>query len=106
MGRRQCPHCGASVSDSYSDCPRCREHMPVATVSRAYRPTAGGDKIRRGMLYMLLAAVCYYFAAGYSGLELPFSTSNIAIATEYLLPFLFLAGLGLVVYGLILRARG
>jgi hypothetical protein len=48
---------------------------------------------------VLLAAIGYYFAAGYGApLQLP-------VVTKYLLPLLFLSGLGFTVYGLILRAK-
>lgn len=59
--------------------------------------------IRRGLLYMLLAGVIHYFAAGYSGLALPFAVPS--MVTQYLTPVLFLCGLSLGLYGLYLRAR-
>ena len=53
--------------------------------------------MRRGLLYMLLAAVIQYFSGGYSGLELPIPIHP--AVQEYLAPLLFLSGLGMVVYG-------
>jgi len=59
--------------------------------------------IRRGLLYMLLAGVIYYFAAGYSGVALPVAVPS--VITQYLTPILFLCGLSLALYGIYLRAR-
>lgn len=52
---------------------------------------------------MLLGAVIYYFSAGYSRMTLPFAVPP--VVTAYLAPTVFLAGLGLVLYGFYLRAR-
>jgi hypothetical protein len=101
---RQCPHCGKEISDRHVQCPYCREDVASGETTRSYNPMAGRTQIRRGLLYMWLAGIFYYFAAGYSGLALPFATPN--VATEYLLPFLFLAGLGLVIAGLFQKMRG
>jgi hypothetical protein len=59
--------------------------------------------IRRGLLYMLLAGVIHYFAAGYSGVALPVAVPS--MVTHYLTPILFLCGLSLGLYGVYLRAR-
>jgi hypothetical protein len=53
---------------------------------------------------MLLAAISYYFAAGY-GTPLQLPVEIVPIVTKYLLPLLFLSGLGFTAYGLILRAK-
>lgn len=66
-------------------------------------PTTKRGQIRRGLLYMLLAAVIQYFAGGYSALNLPFPIAP--LVTTYLAPFLFLSGLGLTLYGLYLRNK-
>jgi hypothetical protein len=63
----------------------------------------GGREIRRGLLYMLLGLVIYYFAHGYSAMQLPYPVN--AIATVYLSPVLFFGGLGLSLYGVYLRLR-
>jgi hypothetical protein len=60
--------------------------------------------MRRGLLYMLLAAVIYYFAGGY-GAPLRLPVEVVPMVTNYLLPLLFLGGLCFSVYGLILRAK-
>jgi hypothetical protein len=61
------------------------------------------SEIRRGLLYMLLAVVIHYFAGGYSAMNLPFPIPP--LVTVYLLPLLFLSGLGLTVYGLYVGSR-
>jgi hypothetical protein len=63
----------------------------------------GRREIRRGLLYMLLGTVIYYFAGGYSEFKLPLTISP--VVTTYLSPLVFLSGLGLSLYGLILRFR-
>ena len=87
-------------------CPFCRETIPEVHLSRqASGVLAGGRaEIRRGLLYMLLAGVLYYFAAGYSPWELPLRISS--ALTNYLLPFLFLAGLGYFLLGIYRRTTG
>jgi hypothetical protein len=57
--------------------------------------------MRRGFLYMLLAGVIQFFAAGYSGMSLPIAVPPLVSA--YLAPTVFLAGLGLLFYGMYLR---
>ena len=61
-------------------------------------PVNQRGNIRRGLLYMLLAAVIHYFAGGYSALNLPFPI--VSVVTSYLSPIVFLGGLGLTLYGL------
>lgn len=85
-----------------SQCPTCRENLLDVPTVRGYgRGAQGREEIRKGLLYMLLAGVFYYFASGSSPLPLPFSTPN--LLTETLLPLLFLAGMGLAIYGLFRR---
>ena len=84
-------------------CPHCREESPeVHVASRGERD--GKREIRRGLLYMLLGGVIYYFVAGYSGMKLPDMLLNSPLAV-YPSQFLFLAGLGLFVYGCYLKMR-
>jgi len=61
-------------------------------------------QIRRGLLYMVLAAVIHYFAGGYSPMDLPFPINP--WVTLCLTPLLFLGGLGLSLYGLYLLILG
>jgi hypothetical protein len=56
------------------------------------------SEIRQGLLLMLLAAVTYYFAGGYSAMNLPFPITP--VVNVYLSPLLFASGFGLTAYGL------
>jgi len=67
-------------------------------------PMAGRAQVRRGMMYLWLGAIFYYFIGGYSGLEVPFEVPLVVV--DYALPLLFLAGSALVLYGLFLKFRG
>lgn len=104
MGLRDCPHCGKKVLDALTQCPHCREHMPAVPVREVHDPTAGRVQIRRGMMYFLMAAVFYYFVGGHSGLPIPFNVPSVVM--DYILPLMFLAGAGLVLYGIFLKVRG
>jgi hypothetical protein len=100
---RQCAYCGKRIGVHLHQCPFCREMQPQVRLSRS-SGQSGRQQMRRGMLYMLLAGVIYYFAAGYAKpLELPIAVQP--TVTNYLAPFLFLGGLGLTLYGFILRAK-
>jgi hypothetical protein len=102
LATRPCVFCGKSMLAHLTRCPHCREDVPK--VQLASRPRTGGRKeIRRALLYMLLAGVVQYFAAGYSGFTLPVSVSP--IITTYLAPVVFISGLGLLIYGFYLRAK-
>lgn len=106
MGMRQCAFCGKPIGAHVNQCPFCREIQPQMPQMRLSSVSggAGGQKIRRGLLYMLLAGVIYYFAAGYAKpLEIPVAIQPAVI--NYLTPLLFLSGLGLTLYGLILKAK-
>ena len=98
---RQCPYCGQPVHGSLAECPHCHETIPElrADAPAPRRSEAGRRIIRRGLLCMLLAAVIHYFAGGYSAMQLPFPIQP--AVTVYLAPLLFLAGLGLTLYGLL-----
>jgi hypothetical protein len=100
---RQCAYCGKRIDVHLHQCPFCREMQPQVRLSRSSGQN-GRLQMRRGLLYMLLAGVIYYFAAGYAKpLELPVAIQP--TVANYLAPFLFLGGLGLTLYGLILRAK-
>lgn len=102
LATRPCVFCGKSMLAHLTRCPHCREDIPKVQLSS--RPRTGGRReIRRALLYMLLAGVIQYFAAGYSGFTLPVSVSP--IITTYLAPVLFISGLGLLIYGFYLRAK-
>ena len=99
---RQCVHCGKPVRTHLRQCPFCREMIPEVPVPRR-SGSDGRREVRRGLLYMLLAAVIYYFAGGYSEIKLPLTIAP--AVTTYLSPLLFFSGLGLSLYGVVLRFR-
>ena len=97
-----CAFCGKPVPSRLNRCPYCREEVPqVRLIARAGKD--GRREIRRGLMYMLLASVIYYFAGGYSALPLPFPLTP--LISTYLSPAVFLGGLGMCLYGLYLRIR-
>jgi hypothetical protein len=100
---RQCVFCGKPISVSLTQCPFCREAIPQVRLSRR-SGSDGRAQIRHGLLYMLLAAVIHYFAAGY-GMPWKLPVQVMPIVTSYLSPLLFLGGLGLTLYGLFQRMR-
>ena len=103
MEMRQCAFCGKRIAAHLRQCPFCREMVPQVRLSRP-SSDAGRQQIRRGLLYMLLAGVIYYFGAGYAKpLEIPVTIQPAVVS--YLVPLLFLGGLGLTLYGLILKAK-
>src|ERR1700722_11158069 len=95
---RQCPFCGKKLSWNLDHCPYCREALPAMARPHQAAPVNQSGNIRRGLLYMLLAAVIHYFAGGYSALNLPFPI--VSVVTSCLSPVVFLGGLGLTLYGL------
>jgi len=106
MALRECPYCGKLVYDQLTQCSYCRETLPetkTPSASAASAAPTGGDRIRRGLLFMLMAAVIGYFVSGSSGWSLPVPVPQ--LVANYLLPLLFLSGLGLSLYGLYLRHR-
>jgi len=99
---RPCAFCGKPVPTRLNRCPYCREEVPeVRLTARSGRD--GKREIHRGLIYMFLAAVIYYFAGGYSAFTLPFALSP--IVTAYLAPAVFLGGLGMCLYGIFLKLR-
>ncbi len=102
MRTRQCPFCGMALPDRLKQCPYCRETIPEIRATKPYNPE-GRKKIRQGLLYMLMAAVIYYFAGGYSAWQLPVTIQP--MVTSFLSPLLFLSGLGLSLYGFYVRIK-
>lgn len=86
-----------------TQCPFCREAVPQVQLTQRTGPD-GRHQMRRGLLYMLLAAVIYYFAGGYSA-PLWMPVQVLPVVTNVLVPLLFFSGFGLTIYGLILRAK-
>lgn len=105
MQMRQCAFCGKPIGAHVNQCPFCREMQPQKPQVRMSGASSNGSRqIRRGLLYMLMAGVIYYFAAGYAKpLQIPVTIQPAVV--NYLTPLLFLGGLGLTLYGLILKAR-
>jgi hypothetical protein len=104
MQTRKCPYCGKPVGPTLGSCPFCREAIPQSvTLKNSYGPQ-GRKYIRRGLLYALMAGIIYYFAGGYSGMNLPAPIPP--AVNQFLTPLLFVAGLGLVLYGLFLYIKG
>jgi hypothetical protein len=103
MPTRQCPHCGKEVSSLLKQCAYCREALPAVPQIRGdnARRMEGRNKIRQGLLCILLAGVVHYFAGGYSAMQLPFPIQP--IVSVYLSPLLLLSGLGLSSFGLYLQ---
>lgn len=99
---RQCPFCGKMVPGSAIQCPFCRDALPEVPVVRRVAHDGGG-KIRRGLLFMFLAAVIGYFGGGYSGLNLPVLLQPAVLS--FLSLFLFFSGFGLCAYGYYLQHR-
>ncbi|HXJ15998.1 MAG TPA: hypothetical protein VNM68_02240 [Candidatus Polarisedimenticolia bacterium] len=105
MAMRECPFCGKMVYDRLTQCTQCRETLPpvkTRTISHAHT-SDGNDKIRRGLLFMLMAAVIGYFTSGSSPFQVPVFVPHAVVV--YLSPLLFLSGLGLTLHGAILHFR-
>jgi hypothetical protein len=101
---RPCAFCGKPVPARLNRCPYCREEVPeVRLTARAQSASDGKREVRRGLMYMLLGSVIYYFSGGYSALKLPYPLNP--FVNTYLAPVIFLGGLGLCLYGLYLRMR-
>ena len=98
---RRCVFCGKLMAAQLKQCPFCREAVPHVQLSR-HSGSDGRSPIRRGLLYMLLAAVIHYFAGGYGApvFLIPLPAPVLPLVTQYLTPLLFLGGLGYALYGL------
>jgi hypothetical protein len=95
MARRQCAYCGTYVSETEKTCPNCREALLERI--ELHRPPQGGAEIRRGLIYMLLAIAVFYLAGPRSPVPIPIHIPP--MVTTYLLPVLFLLGLGFTIHG-------
>ena len=105
-GTQRCAYCGKQIAARLTQCPFCREAVPTVQVSHRSGPD-GSHQMRRGLLYMLLAAVIHYFAGGYGApiFQIPLPAPVLPLMTQYLTPLLFLGGLGLTMYGLYLKIK-
>jgi ABC-type thiamin/hydroxymethylpyrimidine transport system permease subunit len=102
MSMRQCPYCGKNVTEARTECPFCHAMLPEIQVIH-HRDNHADTEIRKGLLYVLLAAVINYFAGGYSALQVPYPIQP--IVTTYLSPLLLLGGLGLTLHGFYLQRK-
>ena len=100
---RPCAYCGKPVPARLNRCPHCREEVRQVRVASPRSVEDGSKQIRRGLFYMLLGAVIYYFSGGYSPMPLPVNLSPLIIT--YLAPVVFLGGLGLSLYGMFRKIR-
>jgi hypothetical protein len=103
IATRPCVFCGKSMLAHLTRCPHCREDIPQVRLASRGPRIGGREQIRRALLYMLLAGVIQYFAAGYSSFTLPIAVPQ--AVTTYLAPVVFLSGFGLLIYGLYLRYK-
>ena len=101
MGRRQCPFCGKFTMEESTQCPFCREPLTAKPVISGHKAEGAQRQIRRGLVYMLLAVVVRYLVGGYSPMQFPLTI--IPEVTQFLIPFLFLCGIGLVLFGIYRR---
>jgi hypothetical protein len=102
---QRCVFCGKNMAAHLRQCPFCREAVPQVQMSQRRGPD-GRHQMRRGLLYMLLAGVIHYFAAGYaSPFQIPLPAPVLPVLTQYLTPLLFLGGFGMTLYGLYLRMK-
>ena len=105
QGNKNCVYCGKSMPAYLAQCPHCREMAPEVRLSRRTTRSRGTVQVRQGLLWMLLAVVVRYFAAGHSAMHLPIPVTISPEVTFYLTSLLFLAGAGLGISGLVLRMR-
>lgn len=106
----QCVHCGKTISDRSLQCPYCREDVGAHAVLGHRRGLGAAEQgarwIRRGLLYMLLAGISYTLLGGHSPLSITIPFEVPPWVMNYALPFLFIGGLGLAVFGLVRRSMG
>ena len=100
---RNCPFCGKSIPSKLHNCPHCREAIPNVKVSSGFSSTEGSKRFQRGLLYMLLAGVIYYFTSPSSPWQSPIPIPS--FVNQYLTPLLFLGGAGMALYGLVIKMR-
>ena len=102
MSTRQCPYCGKTITDIRTECPHCHAAIPEIGITEK-RDTRSDAEIRKGLLYVLMAAVIHYFASGNSAMQLPFPIQP--VVTIFLSPLLFLGGVGLTLHGVLLNRK-
>jgi hypothetical protein len=102
MNTRQCPYCGMSVAAVRTECPHCHAVLPEIQVTQR-RNMHADTEIRKGLLYVLMAALINYFAGGYSAMQSPLPIEP--IVTTCLSPLIFLGGIGLALHGYYLQRK-
>jgi hypothetical protein len=95
-------YCGKHIQHQLTQCPYCREAVTEVRIE-APRPIKRGGEVRRGLLFAFMAIMIQYFVDGYGAWIFPIPVDFAVRA--YLVPLLFLGGLGLAVHGFILRVR-
>src|SRR5260370_1848877 len=96
--KRRWVFCGKHIAAHLTQCPFCREAVPQVQLSRRTGPD-GHHQIRRGLLYILLAGVIYYFAAGYdTTFPIPLSTPSLSLLTQFSAPLLFIGSLAFTMH--------
>ncbi len=101
MGSRQCPHCGQYVAETLSTCPNCRELLDPAAHAHydPERAVRARRDIRWGLIWMFVAAVIQYYSGGHDPFLERLPVDILPLVNQYLVPFLFLAGLALATAG-------
>jgi hypothetical protein len=103
-GSRQCIYCGKIIGRNLMQCPYCREAQTEARTPAASIANAGsGGQLRSGLLLVLMGAAVEYFAGGYGPMAMPDQLRS--PVNTYLVPLLFVSGIGMSLYGVFLRLR-
>ena len=98
---RQCPYCGKYTVEGATQCSFCREALTPQPITTGHGAEGAQRQIRRGLIYMLLAGVAHYLVGGYSPVQFPLAI--FPEVTQFLVLFLFLCGIGLVLFGIYRR---
>jgi hypothetical protein len=100
---RGCPFCGKTISDSARECPFCHENIPQVRLSAVSNEARGNAAMHRGLWYMLILAVVYFFFTQKTPLKIPLPFAP--TLTHYLLPGFFFVALIFVLYGIYMRVK-
>lgn len=103
MSSRGCPFCGKTIPTTVRECPFCHEYIPEVRVNTEPSSSPGNSIVRRGLLYMLVLAAIYFVLSGQTPLKITVPYQALIMAD--ILPVLFFAALGFVIYGLYVRMR-
>lgn len=103
MAARGCPFCGKTIPTTVRECPFCHEYIPEVRVTSAPSSDFAKSAVRRGLWYMLILAVIYFVLSGQTPLKITVPYQSLFMAD--ILPVLFFADLGYVVYGFYTRMK-